>query len=132
MRSIKLIILALVLAGLPMLGLTAEAAHDTANAAAAHAEHGLTSKAVEIWHVFGFPITNSMLITWVVALGLIIFAQLATRRMKYVPDGAQNFLEWLVEGLYNFLEGIIGNTLVRKTFWFFATIFIFILFCNWM
>jgi F-type H+-transporting ATPase subunit a len=29
------------------------------------------------------------------------------------------------------LENIIGTQLVKKTFWFFATIFIFILFCNW-
>jgi F-type H+-transporting ATPase subunit a len=36
-----------------------------------------------------------------------------------------------VESLYEFLEGIIGHDLVKKTFWFFATIFIFILFANW-
>jgi len=36
-----------------------------------------------------------------------------------------------VEGLHNFLEGIIGHHLVQRTFWFFATIFIFILFANW-
>jgi F-type H+-transporting ATPase subunit a len=29
------------------------------------------------------------------------------------------------------LESIIGSELVKKTFWFFATIFIFILFTNW-
>ena len=48
------------------------------------------------------------------------------------PDGAQNFLEWLVEGLYDFLESIIGPHLVKRTFWFFATIFIFILSANWV
>src|SRR5205807_10665416 len=58
-------------------------------------------------------------------------ARIATRRMQDVPTGAQNFWEWLVEGLYDFLEGIIGHDLVKKTFWFFATIFILILFTNW-
>ena len=95
-------------------------------------EHGLPQKAVEIARVFGFPITNSMVVTWIVALGLIVFAQVATRDMKQVPDGAQNLLEWLVEGLYGFLEGIIGPHLVKRTFWFFATIFIFILAANWV
>jgi F-type H+-transporting ATPase subunit a len=95
-------------------------------------EHGLSQKAVEIGHLFGFPLTNSMLVSWIVALGLIIFAQAATRKMKQVPEGAQNFLEWLVESLYSFLEGIIGPHLVKRTFWFFATIFIFILSANWM
>ena len=72
-----------------------------------------------------------MLVTWIVALGIIFFAQIATRRVKPIPSGLQNFWEWLVEGLYNFLENIIGRELVRKGFWFYATIFIFILFVNW-
>ena len=95
-------------------------------------EHGLTQKAVEVTRLFGLPITNSMIVSWVVALGLIIFAQAATRNMKQVPEGAQNFLEWLVEALYKFLEEVIGRHLVEKTFWFFATIFIFILTTNWV
>ena len=95
-------------------------------------EHGLSQGAVEIARPFGFPITNSMIVTWIVAIALIIFARAATRDMKSVPDGAQNFLEWLVSGLYDFLEGIIGPHLVKRTFWFFATVFIFILAANWL
>ena len=72
-----------------------------------------------------------MFVTWIVAAGMIIFAQSATRNIKPVPDGKQNFWEWMVESLYNFLESVIGSELVKKTFWFFATIFIFILFLNW-
>src|SRR5437667_6726328 len=96
----------------------------------AHAEHGIPQKAQALGHQEGF-VTNSMLVTWLVALGLILFARIATRQMQDIPTGAQNFWEWLVEGLYDFLEGIIGHDLVKKTFWFFATIFIFILFANW-
>jgi F-type H+-transporting ATPase subunit a len=99
---------------------------------AASEGHGLSQKAVEIARPFGFPVTNSMIVTWIVAAGLIAFAQAATRHMKQVPDGAQNFLEWLVESLYRFLENLIGPQLVRQTFWFFATIFIFILASNWI
>ena len=95
-------------------------------------EHGLSAKAVEIARPFNFPITNSMVVSWVVAIGLIIFAQLATRNMQQVPGGAQNFMEWLVEGLYKFMVGIIGPHLAKRTFWFFATIFIFILASNWV
>ena len=95
-------------------------------------EHGLSAKAVEIARPFNFPITNSMVVSWIVALGLIAFAQVATRNMKQVPTGAQNFVEWLVEGLYKFMEGIIGPHLAQRTFWFFASIFIFILSANWV
>jgi F-type H+-transporting ATPase subunit a len=52
--------------------------------------------------------------------------------MKDVPEGPQNLLEFVVEALYRFLEGIIGRHLVERTFWFFATIFIFILAANWI
>lgn len=99
---------------------------------AAAEEHSLPQKAVEIARPLGFPITNSMVVSWVVAIGLIIFARVATRDMKRVPGRAQNFLEWLVGGLYDFLESIIGPHLVKRTFWFFATIFIFILSANWV
>jgi len=95
-------------------------------------ESSLSRSALEIARPFGLPITNSMVVSWVVALGLIAFARGATRNMKQVPDGAQNFLEWLVGGLYGFLEGLIGRHLVARTFWFFATIFIFILTANWV
>ena len=94
-------------------------------------EHGLSQKAVEIARPFGLPVTNSMVVMWIVAIGLILFARVATRSMKDVPDGPQNLLEWLIETLYRFLEGILGHHLVERTFWFFGTIFIFILAANW-
>jgi F-type H+-transporting ATPase subunit a len=97
---------------------------------AASGEHGLSQKAVEIAHPFGFPITNSMVVTWIVTIALVVFAQAATRRMRQVPDGTQNFLEWLVEGLHGFLTGIMGRHLVDRTFWFLASVFIFILAAN--
>ena len=107
------------------------AAHDIEKAAA-HAEHseGLPPAAPTI-KLGPVEVTNSMILTWVIAIGLILFAQVATRNIKAVPEGAQNFWEWLVDGLHGFLEDIIGPDLVKKTFWFFATVFIFILFTNW-
>ena len=104
----------------------------SATASPAEEEHGLSQKAEEIGRVGNFPITNSMVVSWLVALTLILFVQLATRNMKSVPSGAQNLLEWLVEALYKFIEEIIGPTLTKQTFWFFATIFIFILSANWI
>lgn len=105
---------------------------NVANEGADTEEHGLPAKAVEIARPLNFPITNSMIVSWIVALGLIAFAQIATRKMERVPSGTQNFAEWLVEGLYKFMVGIIGPHLAERTFWFFATIFIFILSANWV
>ena len=115
-------------------GQALEAAHGAgAHAADAHGEgehHGLPTAAPQI-QLGPLVVTNSMILTWIVAIGIIIFARTATKNIQQVPAGAQNFWEWLVEGLYGFLEGIIGHDLVKKTFWFFATLFIFILFTNW-
>jgi len=116
----------------PSKTLAATVNHSAAETNAEQKENGLPQKAVEIGRVFSFPITNSMLVSWIAALALIIFVQLATRKMEQVPNGVQNFLEWLVESLYGFLEGLLGPHLVKRTFWFFATVFIFILCANWI
>src|SRR5262249_43765103 len=134
MRLMRIILLWLMLAGAPLTGLCAQTLSQAEALPVANPpqhETGISQEAAEIGHIFGLPVTNSMVVTWIVALGLIVFAQVATRNMKQIPEGAQNFWEWMVESLYNFLEGIIGHSLVKKTFWFFATIFIFILFANW-
>src|SRR5437016_1221816 len=128
----KTILMATVLFGLGALINAAEGTVESPVPVPEHAEaHGLPSAAVPLFNVGPLPVTNSMLVTWIVALGLIIFAQAAMRNVQAVPGGAQNFWEWMVESLYEFLEGIVGHELVKKTFWFFTTIFIFILFTNW-
>src|SRR6516164_11068378 len=104
-----------------------------AETASTQPEHGVVSLKPQMLVPFGggFGITNSMLVTWIVAAGIIILAQTAMLKPKPIPGRRQNFWEWMVEGLYTFLENIIGRDLVRKGFWFYATIFIFILIVNW-
>jgi F-type H+-transporting ATPase subunit a len=137
MRLIKSLLMAFLLLGLPVWlnaaelkeGVTAGGAHEEKASGGEH--HSLPSAAPIVLDLGFFKVTNSMVLTWIVAIFLIVFAQIATKKIKDVPEGAQNFWEWLVESLYDFLEGIIGAELGKKTFWFFATIFIFILFTNW-
>ena len=138
MQVIRFIMLWVLLVGAPWLGAGAEPAATGAPAEAAshseaakHEEHGLTPNALKSGRTGSSFITNSMVVTWTVAVGLILLTRYATRKIQLVPDGAQNFWEWLVETLHDFLEGIIGPALVKKTFWYFATVFIFILFTNW-
>ena len=110
---------------------------DSNSTAAGHnSEHGeehqgLTPNAPIIFEVGPMKITNSMFVTFIVALGIIIVAQLATRNVQLIPSGLQNFVEYLVEGLYAFFESIVGPHMMKQTFWFFGTTFIFILFANW-
>ena len=147
----KPVFVALLLAGLSLTGFAAEAtpakaeaaAHPAVKeaAAAGHAAHaaagehakseGLPSAAVPIIHLGPFVVTNSMLVTWIVALGLILLVRTATQNAQLVPGALQNFVEWLVGSRYEFFESILGAHMAKKSFWFFATIFIFILFTNW-
>ena len=107
------------------------AATMAAPGAEAAAPEGLPP-AAPVFHVGPLQFTSSMIVTWIVAVFLIVVAQLATRKIQLVPQGLQNFVEWLVEGLYGFFGEILGPALVKKSFWFFCTIFLFILATNWI
>lgn len=105
------------------------------SASAAEGGHGahdeLPLHAETLFSIGPVNITNSLLMTWLVAGFIILVAQIATKNLKLVPSGFQNFVEWLVESLYTFLEGVLGAHLVKRTFWFFGGLFFLILFTNW-
>ena len=121
MRLIKQLLVSVALLAAPAVALASEGGE----------AQGLSTYAPVVLDLGFFKVTNSMIVTWIVALGLIGFAKVATSQMQMVPAGLQNFWEWLVESLASFLEGILGWNLAKQTFWFFATIFIFIIFTNW-
>jgi F-type H+-transporting ATPase subunit a len=140
MRFFRTLIAAVAVGMLSFAGLAAEhaavdaVAHEAASHGAEHAGHaveGLPTAAPVLFHVGPLPVTNSMVLTWVVALLLVAAVKIGVGQVQLIPKGAQNFWEWLVEGLYNFVEGIIGTELVKKTFWFFSSVFILIVATNW-
>lgn len=121
---------ALLRCSLAIFGLVFGAFQAVANDAV-HVEHGLPPGAPVIFHVGPLPVSNSMVLMWGVAFVIVLVARAATKNMREVPEGVQNFVEWIIESLRNFLESIIGRDLAMKTFWFFASAFIFILTANW-
>jgi F-type H+-transporting ATPase subunit a len=82
--------------------------------------------------VLGVPVTNSMVATWLVALGIIAMTQCAVRHATLVPGRLQGVLEGILEGLLGFIGSIMGERMARKTFWLLATLFLFILTSNWL
>tara|TARA_B100000745_G_C20028544_1_gene350030 strand:+ start:60 stop:695 length:636 start_codon:yes stop_codon:yes gene_type:complete len=52
--------------------------------------------------------------------------------MKIVPSGLQNFLEFVLESLYNFVQGVAGEENSRKFFPVIATIFLFVMLNAWI
>lgn len=100
-------------------------------ALAAGAGHeGMPLYAQQLWDAL--PITNSMIMQWVAVALIIIFCQAATRKMALVPSSFQNFAEWAVESLYDFLGGLLGARLVKRVFWFYGSVFFLILVNNYI
>ncbi len=100
--------------------------------AAGDGHHSLPFNAPVLVDLGIFKITNSMVAMWLVAAVIILIAQFATRNIGLIPNRLQNLLETVVEGLQGFLATIMGEKLARDTFWFFGSIFIFIISANWM
>jgi len=85
-----------------------------------------------VLHVFGIPITNTLLATWLAMLLLIVAAYFATRKMSLVPAGMQNLMEVVIEALYGIVEDMAGAKWGRRFFPFVMTIFLFLLVSNWL
>ncbi len=89
--------------------------------------------AEHIFSVFNMPVTNSMLTAWMVVILLSVVSYFATRKMKIVPTGMQNFFEMAIEELFKIVESVFGNReQTLKYFPFAVTFFFFILTANWM
>lgn len=79
-----------------------------------------------------FPLTNTLLTSWLVMALLIVVSILATRQMKLVPSGMQNLLEAAIEAIFNLIKSVAGEERGRKFFPVVATIFLFVLVSNWL
>ncbi|MCX6792313.1 MAG: F0F1 ATP synthase subunit A [Candidatus Gottesmanbacteria bacterium] len=90
----------------------------------------ITLAAEKIGSVFGLPITNSLLATWVVMAILIVFSLVATHNMTLVPRGLQSIAEMVVGGLYDFFTSVAGKY-IKQFFPLVASFFLFILVANW-
>ena len=76
-------------------------------------------------------LTNTLITSWVVMVLIIVFFWSATRSMKLMPSGIQNFAEAVIGFLVGQVEEIAGEKNGRKFFMVVATIFIFVIVNNW-
>lgn len=76
-------------------------------------------------------ITGVVVTMWVIIAVLALLSWLATRKMKDVPGTLQNLAEMAVSKLQGYYEGILGPELAEKYFPVLATLFIFIIVCNY-
>src|SRR3989344_982326 len=87
--------------------------------------------AEKVGNIFGIPITNSIVLTWLVMLALILFAFIATSSIRKIPSTLQSIAEIVVEGLYNLFKSVVGEHYIDTFFPLLATIFLFVAIANW-
>ena len=85
-----------------------------------------------VFHLFGFPITNSIIAAWITIIFLIGFSFAVTRRMKLIPGRLQSAFEFLLGWLYDFCCNAAGEENGRRFFPVVTTIFLFVAFNAWL
>jgi len=78
------------------------------------------------------PITNTMITAWISILVLFGIFFAATRKMRLVPRGIQNLVEFIYETAANFIEDPAGKKWGRMFLPVCLTIFLFVLANAWI
>ncbi|MCC8014653.1 MAG: F0F1 ATP synthase subunit A [Eubacterium sp.] len=82
---------------------------------------------------FSFRLSETIITTWIIMAGLIIFALIVRHKLNKFEDvpktGFQNFIEMIVESMDNFVAGNMGEKYRYFGNWFFG-VFAFILISN--
>lgn len=85
----------------------------------------------ELLRIGPLSYTNSHFTMLLVGAVLVAVSWLATRRRQEVPAGLQNVVEALVQGLEDFVVSV-GGPGARRYLPLFGTLFLFIVFSNWL
>lgn len=86
-----------------------------------------------LFRVGSFPITNAMVNGWIAVVFFVGVAFVASRRRGLVPRGVHNLIEATVEFMLSEVEKVTGDAKRAKQFLpIVGTIFLFILFSNWI
>lgn len=86
-----------------------------------------------LFHVGSFPITNAMVNGWIAVVFFVVVAFVASRRKGLVPKGVHNLIEGTIEFMLTETQKVTGDARRAKQFLpIVGTIFLFILFSNWI
>ena len=91
-----------------------------------------TLPAEEVSHLFGFPITNSIIAAWLSIIVLVGISYAITRRLKLIPTRLQSMLEAALGWLLNLCQEVAGEKNGRRFFPIVATIFLFVITNAWL
>ncbi len=95
--------------------------------------HDHSIYAENIFTIGNFPVTNALLNSWLAVFIIVIIGLFLRSRIRMIPRGLQNFMEFIVESLVDLFDSVTGSR--EKTYKFFPFVFsffIFILINNWL
>jgi F-type H+-transporting ATPase subunit a len=85
-----------------------------------------------LFYIGPYPVSNGLLMTWLVILVILAIGFLSIRNMQLIPGRLQNTIEWMVEAIIGLCESVAGRERGRKFFPLVASIFFFVLLGNYM
>ncbi|MBI3956860.1 MAG: F0F1 ATP synthase subunit A [Candidatus Kerfeldbacteria bacterium] len=86
-----------------------------------------------IAHLGSFPITNTLLASWIAVAVLLVLAFAIRRRVAAVPSGVQNVSESVIEGALGLMDSVTGDRKMSERFFpLVMTLFLFIVTANWL
>ncbi len=89
-------------------------------------------EATVLFYLGPLPVTNTIFSAWITMAALVGASFAATRRMRLIPSGFQNLVEYIVELLLHVCESTAGPRRGRQFLPIVGTAFLFILASNWM
>jgi F-type H+-transporting ATPase subunit a len=93
----------------------------------------ISLRAEDVFHIGSFPVTNAELLTLVVLALFVVIAVTIRKKLKIVPDMLQNIAEVVLEGALDLMNSVLGNRKESEKYLpIVLTIFLFVLFSNWM
>jgi len=85
-----------------------------------------------LFNVFGIPITNTLIASWITVVLLVVISYVVTRRMKIIPGRLQTLFESFLGWIFDLCKSIAGDKNARRFFPIIATIFLYVLLNAWL
>ncbi len=76
-------------------------------------EGGVSASPYNLTEIFGLPLTNSIVTTWVISIAFILLIRWAVGTPTLIPSKGQAVVESLIEGLRGLLLPIVGSRQFR-------------------
>ena len=95
--------------------------------------NAISLRAEDVFHIGSLPVTNALLLSFIVLVLLVVLGIVLNRKLKMIPGMMQNIAEYMIEGGLGIMDSIVGDRKTsEKYFPLVFTIFLFILFSNWL